>query len=486
LTAGVIAGADPLPLAVLTAFATLVAFQFGVLTQWHVLLGVVVAIILFVPIRRYGLAADLPFDLELYRIGVALLVALWLSALLIDPEVRLRGTPVDGPLILFAFAVLGSIVTGTGLIERLGLASNVLKDVLFLASFYLVFYLIASVVRGRGAIDAVIKTLVAGGAAIAVFSLIEARAGYNVFDQLERIFPFLSFQGGLDEEGIARGVRLRVYASAEHPIALAAVLAMLLPLALYLGRSTGRLRWWIAGGVMTVAVFATVSRTGIVMLGVVTLLLLKLRPSDVKPLFPLVAPVFVVIFLLLPGTFGTFRATFFPAQGFVADQQVGAGRLSSERLGPQFEIIRNHPVFGQGYGTRITTGNRYACGEGLETCPNAKILDNEWLGTTVETGIVGLVAWLWFFIRFVRRTGREAASDPTSRGLLLACIASAVAAFAVSMLTLDGFSFIQATFVLFILAGLGMSILRSDDWPSDPRGPERGASRFRSSPSEAS
>lgn len=470
LTAGVLAGADPRPLALLTAAATLVAFQYGTLMRWHVLLGAVVAVILFIPIRRYQFTVDLPFDLEPYRIAVGILVVLWLSALLIDPDVRLRGTALDGPLILFAFAVCGSVITGVGYIEEQGLASDVLKKILFLASFFLVFYFVASVVRQRRAIDAVIKVLVAGAAAIAAFAIVEARIGYNVFDNLQGVVPFLAFGGGLDEEGIARGVRLRVYGSAEHPIALAAMLVMLLPLALYLARSTGRYIWWAAGGIMTLAVFATVSRTGIVMFVVIGVVLLYLRPMDVKPLLPLVVPAFAAVYLMLPGTIGTFRATFFPSGGIVHDQKVGAGRISPERLGPQFEVIADRPLLGQGYGTRITTGDRNR--------RNARVLDNEWIGTTVETGLLGLAAWVWLFLRFVRRTGREATRDPTCRGLLLGALASAVSAFAVGMLTLDAFSFIQVTFVLFVLAGLGMSVLASTEAWTPGRLASRPAPRF--------
>lgn len=141
LTAGVLAGANPLYLAILTAATSLVATKFRAITRWHMLLGIVVAVILFIPIRRYELVADLPFDLEPYRIAVGLLVVIWLSGLLINPDVRLRGTPLDAPLILFAFAVLGSVVTGVGYIQEQALAADVLKEVLFLASFYLVFYL---------------------------------------------------------------------------------------------------------------------------------------------------------------------------------------------------------------------------------------------------------------------------------------------------------------------------------------------------------
>ena len=45
------------------------------------------------------------------------------------------------------------------------------------------------------------------------------------------------------------------------------------------------------------------------------------------------------------------------------------------------------------------------------------------------------------------------------RGLLLASLAASVAAYGVGMLTFDAFSFIQVTFLLFILVGLGSALL---------------------------
>ena len=65
------------------------------LLKWHSLVGLIVAVVLFVPIGRYSLPANLPFNLELYRLVVALVVLIWLSSLLIDRRVRLRSTPFD-------------------------------------------------------------------------------------------------------------------------------------------------------------------------------------------------------------------------------------------------------------------------------------------------------------------------------------------------------------------------------------------------------
>ena len=134
----------------------------------------------------------------------------------------------------------------------------------------------------------------------------------------------------------------------------------------------------------------------------------------------------------------------------------------SDRLGPQFDAIKAQPAFGQGYGTRITDGPEL----------NSRILDNEWLSTAVETGLVGVAAWLWLFVRFVRRAGGEAKRDTSGRGWLLTALAGSAAAFAVGMLTFDAFSFIQATFVFFVLLAVGASTLAyRGPWPD--RAPKR-------------
>jgi hypothetical protein len=59
---------------------------------WSYLLGGLILVIMLVPIRRYTLPANLPFQLELYRLFVAALVVGWVASLLVDHRVRLRRT----------------------------------------------------------------------------------------------------------------------------------------------------------------------------------------------------------------------------------------------------------------------------------------------------------------------------------------------------------------------------------------------------------
>jgi hypothetical protein len=109
LGAAVSLGADPrfvLP-AVVVALVTAVGYR--VVLQWQSLILTLVLIILFIPIRRYRMPGNLPFQLEPYRLFVAFLAIAWISSLLIDPRVRLRRSGFEGPIMLFCFAALGSV-----------------------------------------------------------------------------------------------------------------------------------------------------------------------------------------------------------------------------------------------------------------------------------------------------------------------------------------------------------------------------------------
>ena len=441
---------------------------------WEYLIGTVILVVLFIPIKRYKFVVDLPFDLELYRMILALVIGLWVLALLVDRRVRLRGSFLDKPLALFLIAILGSIFTNLPrLVEtktrillgspfaREELAGDVLKKVLFLLSFYLMFYLIVSVVRDERSILRVLRILVAGSAFVGFFGIVEARTGYNLFDHLRSVLPILQFEGVISDDSIARGGRLRVYASSQHPIGLATLLVMLIPFAIFLWRTTRQARWALASAAIFLGAISTVSRTSITTMLAVVVVYAWLRFDEVKRLWPLLVPAVVVVHLALPGAIGGIQGAFFPSQGLLADQTQYQGRVSGERVGPEFDRIKANPAFGQGYGTRITEA-------GLRQ--NAHVLDNEWLGTTSETGLVGFAAWVWFFVRFIRRSGKEARRDRSPRGDFLVAAASAVTAFAVSMITFDAFAFIQVTFVMYVVAALGAcAVATTSPWRTGSR-----------------
>jgi hypothetical protein len=421
------------------------------LTAWRTLAAALVLVILFIPIRRYTMPGNLPFELEPYRVLVALIAGGWFVAMLVDPRVRLKSTGFEAPLLAYAAVALCSILANTSRIAALGVQTDVLKEMTFFASFLIVLYLIVSVVGSRAEIDTLVKLLVGGAAAVAVVALVESRTGYNPFNNLAGWIPILQLSE-LPEVPV-RGARLRVYASAQHPIALGALFAATIPLAVYLLKRTGQRRWLVAGGVLTLAAMATVSRTAIAMLVVGFVVFLRLRPVATRRILPALIPICVAANLALPGTLGSLKEAFLPAGGVLAEQSAmpgyrGAGRIAD--LGPAAEEFKRQPLFGQGIGTRIVDVGR----------ANADILDNQWLMVLLETGIVGALAWVWLFVRTIRRLSRASREDDAPAGWLFTALAASLFAFAVGMFTYDTFSFIQVTFVGYILIAFAAVALR--------------------------
>ena len=439
------------PLAVL---AVVLAAWHRQLLQWQGLVGLIVVVVLFVPIGRYRLPGSLPFNLELYRVVVAIVVLIWLASLLIDTRVRLRATPFDRPMLLIVACILASEVANPGRVQEWG--SYAVKSLTFFLSFVLVYYVIATAIRRREQITLLLRMLAGGGTAIAVATLVEYRTKYDVFDHLHSVLPFLTFEGGYS--AIVRGGDLRPFGPSEHPIALGAALVMILPIGVYLARTSNR-RWWPAAALILLGALASGSRTAVTMLVAEVIVFLVLKPRETRRLWPALVPAIAVVHTLLPGTIGAFRESFFPKGGIIAEQtQLGAnnnGQLAGGRirvLKPMVSEASRHPLFGEGFGTRIT---------GFNTPQrNAPILDDQWLNNLLDVGYIGFGLWIWLFVRTVRRLTRASRAATTEADeWLFAGLAASITGFGIGMLTFDAFGFTQVFFLFWIMLGLSASLL---------------------------
>ncbi|NUR76031.1 MAG: O-antigen ligase family protein [Thermoleophilia bacterium] len=440
-----------------TLLAVVLTTGYRRLLRWESLLTGLVLVVLFIPIRRYTLPGGLPFQLEPYRVLTIFIAGGWVCSLLADPRVRLRKTGMDVQLGLIAFSMLVSDAVNGGRIQQLGVQTEVVKKLTFFASFFAIAYIVPSVVRRRSHVDKLARTIVIGGAILALCALWEGQTHYNIFNDLSRWIPVLKpdqLPYSLISIRNDRGGRLRAYGPAQSPIALGALFVMLLPFAIYMAKRTGRRLWWGATLLIFLGALATVSRTPMIMLLVLAFGYWRFRPTDVKKLWPLLVPLILVVHIALPGTLGTLKGAFFPHGGLVAEQSAGAGTYGSGRvadLGPGLHEARQHLMLGAGFGTRLTDRS--------EEKANAPILDDQWLGTLLETGVIGVLAWVWLFGRFYRRMMNAARAEDTPRAWLLGGLAASTLAFAVSLATYDTFSFIQVTILMFFQVGLGAAVL---------------------------
>jgi O-antigen ligase len=453
MAGAIVADRSPIPFVALMGVVvagTLLALSPRAL-GWRGLLVSVIVVILFIPIRRYTLPGNLPFQLEPYRLLIGIVGLGWLASLLVDPRVKFVRGAIFVPMVTMVVVCFASVVVNVRRVQELNVSSDVLKQFTFLLSFVLVFFLILSVIHRFDQIESLLRWLVGGGAVVAFFALIELNTGVNVFNQLARVFPFLQWTGG-PTDNLVRAGRLRVMASAQHPIGLGELLVLLIPMAIYIAVATKRRIWFLAALVLGVGSFSTVSRTAIVSLVAIGIVYLILRPSSTLKFWPLIIPGLFAVHVAMPGVLGSMYKGLFPKEGLIAREAgapVGSSRTAS--FGPGFHQVKLRPLFGGGYGTRIPIGPN----------KNSFIVDDQWLSTGMEIGFAGVFAWVWIFVSFIRRMFRAARSDDSPRGWLFVGCAAAATGFAVGMATYDSFSFIQATLVLFILLALGCAGLRA-------------------------
>ncbi|HEX4224567.1 MAG TPA: O-antigen ligase family protein [Pseudonocardiaceae bacterium] len=234
----------------------------------------------------------------------------------------------------------------------------------------------------------------------------------------------------------------RAQGTAAHPLELAAVMTVLFPLGsycLFAAKERGS-RWWpwlVVLGLIGGAGALSISRSffvGLIVEFAVLALYWPLRRSAAV-LGCALGGVVVLLF------------TKADAIGFVVKlftQGTGDDSLLHRTLARQvaYALVDAHPLFGMGLGSYDTT--RYP------------ILDNQYLGVLVETGIVGLLGFLCYL-----GTAAWAAFARSSRHRDLgAALGASIVAYAVINLILDTAGFLQISALAAILVGLTGALRR--------------------------
>ena len=425
---------------------------------WGVSLFVLV--VWLVPIKTYKLPVPLPFSLEVYR----LLMLLFLAALgygVVAGTRRISAAGFAKPVVLLAAAGSLSVVVNARASSQAGLEGTAIKSLPYFLGFVIAYLLVCSTVDSVRAIELAVRALVVGGAVVAVAALYESRTHYNVFEHLHTWFKFLVHTR--ITEDTQRGARLRVRASAQHPIALGAALTLVVPLAAYLaGRAATRARalaWGAAGVLLVVAAFATVSRTVVLMAVAMVAVALVVRGRAVRRYWPVAAAVVAAAHFAAPGAMSSLYHAFAPRAGLIQSQtalggNVGSGRLAD--IAPGLQSWEQAPFFGHGLGTGNSTGSSVP-GAIVDPKTGAPIIfDDQYLNSLVSIGFVGLLAVIWFVWGAAWRLGGTARRARGREGDVIAACAVSCAGFAAGMFTFDAFAFVQCTLFFFVIAALGL------------------------------
>lgn len=299
--------------------------------------------------------------------------------------------------------------------------------------------------RGLSRIDKLLRIVVYGCVFVAGIGLIQFYLGVDPTNYM--VIPGLREVGNVNTL-LERSIFRRPSGTAGHPIEFGVVCAIAVPLcAHYAFRAATHGRrswgWWISLAMLAMGAMVSLSRSAILGLLAAGLVLLPTWPARRQLQTLVVAALFTVLMrLFVPGLIGTLISLFSHLSG---DPSIQHRTESYARASIQ---IAEHPWLGKGFGTYLP--DKYGP------------LDNQYLGTLVETGFVGLAALIFVLLAgaYAAIQVRRATRDPVLRDLaqtLLACLAVIMVADA----TYDAFGFIMATGMCFLLVGVAGALWRT-------------------------
>ena len=427
---------------------------------WTRMVALLVLVTWLIPIKSYKLPVNLPFNLELYRLTIIVLLAAWLVAVSAgSAEARAGGR---GKIVfVLAAGVTLSLLANLSTINAAGLQTQAVKSLSFFLSYLLAFVLVSSVLDRMDQIVTVLRVTVIGAAIVACEALYESRTHVNLFDQLHTVLPFL-VHFGRDNVNVNGGA-LRVRASAQHPIALGCALVMCVPLALHVATRASSVRrkraWLLLASVILMGALATVSRTVILMLVAMLVCAFLLYGRKLLRYWPLLIVLVAVTHVAAPGVVSHIFKRFDPNGGLVSQLDSRAGMRGSGRLadlGPGLTAWSSSPLLGRGLGTVASTGDQLS-GPASSQIPTVPIIfDDQYMNSLVSIGVLGVLCVLVFIWGSVARMIRTARRTRGPDSALLGACAMSAAGFGAGMATFDAFTFVQATLMFFIITALGL------------------------------
>ncbi len=291
--------------------------------------------------------------------------------------------------------------------------------------------------RSKDEVLLVIRAAVWAAAFSAFVAILQFQPGFDLTAWFAKI-PLLSTNSAFGDVS-SRGGFNRPPGTAIHPIEFSVVTATALAFAIHLlihDHERPRWRRRLVFGLIALAVPVAISRSALVASAVVLVYFLVGAPRALRArACGFLAGFSLAIFMLIPGLLGTLKGLVLAGQG---DSSI-ATRTNDYAYVAKF--LRERPWLGRGGGTFL---------------PSYRILDNQFLLTLVEMGVIGLVCVtvLFFSISCLGRAARRHAITDADRSLAQMFAAAGMASL-VALFTFDALSF--PTFTAFSSLWLGLA-----------------------------
>jgi len=323
------------------------------------------------------------------------------------------------------------------------------RSAITIVGFIVVGIVVVDGVRSLDRLNTLLLVTVNCAAVVAMVGLGQFFANVNisiVFDYMPGLHPVAPLNFVLE-----RSIFRRPAGTTGHPIEFGVLMAMVLPIAVHYcfhpparkngkgGAGTWR---WLCVALIGMGAMVSLSRSAILGMIAGGIILIPTWPPRVR--IRAIGTIFafmVFMRLLVPGLIGTLLSLFKNLNG---DPSIQGRTDDYASAGKQ---IHEHLLFGRGFGTYLP--DKYGP------------LDNQYLGSIVETGLVGVatLAIMMFTAVAAARAARRVSEDPAVRDLaqsLAASIVILIAAYA----TYDAFAFSMSTGLSFVLVGACGVLLR--------------------------
>lgn len=341
--------------------------------------------------------------------------------------------PVRWVLMVFAITCLTSYAAAMTRGLTTSEAGSVDRSVFPLLGLVGVALLAVDELGDRDRITTLLKRVVLLGGLAAFFGIVEFVSSFDYAEAMR--LPGLTANVQMASD--TRSGFDRVTAASTHAIEFSVVTAALVPLALHFALHAEARRWQfrLALALMLMAIPMSVSRSGVLTLTVALAFYAVALSRRAQFNVLVLGVVGLGIFrAAVPGLLGTLLSLFRTA----GDDPSITGRTDDYQVIPA--LMESHWWFGRGLGTFVPDVYFF--------------LDNQYLGSLLNGGIVGLIAYLALHVvglgvaRGVRRRSSDLALRSEGQAL-----AAAIAGLGAAAVTYDAFSFRQSSFLLFILIG---------------------------------
>jgi hypothetical protein len=403
------------------------------------------AILWLVPFDSIQLNVSSPVDLKLDRLVLPIIAVTWMLCLAIGGRgaPRFRLTWIHGAVGAFVAIACLSVILDAGTLNRALEFDIAFKKLPLLIAYLSLFVMMASVVR-REEVGPLLKYTLLLAVICGVGILWESRSLYNVFfEWSDKLLPG-PFEVATTDSGWGGG-RRATHGPGGHGLVAVSMMSMALPIAV-LGviqaeRLRGRVVYGLAACVLIAASLATQRKTGVLAPVAGVLALAYFRRRELLRLAPVALVLLAALMVVSPAILVPVLDQFKPDR---LETNTVLDRASD------YDAIRpdvwSHFAFGRGYGSYQPLGHQ--------------ILDSEVLVRLVETGVVGLVAFIMLGVSVVA----SARAMISSRHPIWAPSALAGAAAAVVFLVLatlfDTLAYPQVPYIFLCFAALVASLVR--------------------------